>query len=57
MVGVSNILDLPERFSHRVNSRIKSSMKRIVFPAYNHGQVKEILLNCLGELELSIFKP
>jgi Cdc6-like AAA superfamily ATPase len=39
-----------------MNSRIKSNLKRLVFAPYDHAQVKEILLNRLGALELEIFK-
>ena len=38
-----------------MNSRIKSNLKRLVFAPYDHAQVKEILLNRLGALELEIF--
>ena len=40
-----------------MSSRLKSQIARIVFAPYNHTQVKEILLNRLGQLELEVFKP
>jgi Cdc6-like AAA superfamily ATPase len=45
IVGISNIMDLPDRLSARVISRIKSSMIRVPFLAYTHLQVKEILMH------------
>lgn len=44
------------RVFYSMNSRIKSNLKRLVFAPYDHSQVKEILLNRLGALELEIFK-
>ena len=40
-----------------MSSRLKSQIARIVFTPYNHAQVKEILMNRLGQLELEVFKP
>ena len=39
-----------------MSSRLKAQIARIVFTPYNHNQVKEILMNRLGELENEIFK-
>ena len=49
-------MDLPERLSGRVNSRVKNALNRIVFQPYTFKEVHEILMNRLGVLELDIFK-
>ena len=49
-------MDLPERLSGRVNSRVKNALNRIVFQPYTFKEVHEILLNRLGVLELDIFR-
>ena len=49
-------MDLPERLSGRVNSRVKNALNRIVFQPYVYNEVHEILVNRLGALELDIFK-
>ncbi len=53
VIGIANVMDLPERLTSRVASRIALSMDRMIFRAYEHAQIKEILEERLGELQLT----
>lgn len=55
VAGIANVMDLPERLSPRITSRMGISMERMVFMAYTHQQIKEILEGRLADLELKIF--
>ena len=55
VAGIANVMDLPERLSPRITSRMGISMERMVFMAYTHQQIKEILEGRLADLELRIF--
>ena len=53
VVGIANIMDLPERLTSRVASRFDNSMTRLVFTAYEYAQIQEILQGRLDELGLT----
>jgi Cdc6-like AAA superfamily ATPase len=55
VIGIANIMDLPERLTTRVASRVNVTMDRMVFKAYEHEQIRVILCERLEELQLSIF--
>ncbi len=55
VIGIANIMDLPERMTQRVASRVDMTMDRMIFKAYEHEQIKEILTERLSELQLSVF--
>ena len=58
VVGIANVMDLPERLSPRVTSRVGLTMERMIFMAYTFQQINEILAGRLADLELKIFdKP
>ena len=52
VVGIANMMDLPERFSSRVASRLKSGLDRIVFAPYSHEHINTILKNRLEGLSV-----
>lgn len=52
VIGIANIMDLPERLSTRVASRLQASMERMIFGTYSYEQVESILKNRLLELNL-----
>ena len=54
VIGISNQMDLPERLTTRVASRVQ--MDRLRFNPYSHDQIKEILEERLKELGPSIFE-
>lgn len=43
VVGIANVMDLPERLSPRVTSRLGITMERMIFMAYTYQQIREIL--------------
>ncbi|ETO25913.1 origin recognition complex subunit [Reticulomyxa filosa] len=53
MIGISNTMDLPERLTPRVSSRI--GLQRILFKPYNREQLKQIIQSRLECLE--VFTP
>ena len=53
VIGISNQMDLPERLTTRVASRVQ--MDRLRFHPYSHDQIKEILEERLKELGPAIF--
>lgn len=55
VVGIANVMDLPERLSPRVTSRLGITLERMIFMAYTYQQIKEILEGRLAGLELKIF--
>ena len=55
VLGIANVMDLPERMSTRVSSRMGISLERMVFQPYSHEQIREILEGRLQELSLQIF--
>lgn len=61
VVGIANTMDLPERLSNRVRSRMGGDQtNRMIFQPYTHEQVREILtarlidLQVLGDKELQL---
>ena len=52
VVGIANMMDLPERFSSRVSSRLKSGLDRIVFAPYSHEHINTILKTRLEGLHV-----
>ena len=52
VVGISNMMDLPARFSTRVASRLKSGLESLVFAPYTHKQIEEIINTRLEGLEI-----
>lgn len=55
VVGIANVMDLPERLSPRVTSRLGITMERMIFMAYSYQQIREILEGRLSDLSLKIF--
>jgi len=55
VIGVANIMDLPERLTTAVTSRAGLSMSRMVFRPYEFEQIEKILSERLQELGLKIF--
>lgn len=53
MIGIANTMDLPERLTQRVQSRL--GKRRITFAPYNRGQLVKIIQNRLEGL--NIFEP
>jgi Cdc6-like AAA superfamily ATPase len=53
VVGIANVMDLPERLASRTASRFQLSMSRIIFPAYEFAQIQQILKARLEELKLT----
>jgi origin recognition complex subunit 1 len=54
VIGISNQMDLPERLTTRVASRVQ--MERLRFQPYSHDQIKEILEGRLEDLGPKIFE-
>jgi Cdc6-like AAA superfamily ATPase len=54
VIGISNQMDLPERLTTRVASRVQ--MERLRFQPYSHDQIKEILEGRLDDLGPKIFE-
>ena len=54
VIGIANVMDLPERLHGRVSSRMDLTMQRMVFKAYDHKQIQEILQGRLEELSLVV---
>lgn len=54
VIGISNQMDLPERLTTRVASRVQ--MERLRFLPYTHEQIKEILEGRLEDLGPKIFE-
>ena len=55
VIGVANIMDLPERLTTAVTSRAGLAMSRMVFRPYEFEQIERILNERLQELSLKIF--
>jgi hypothetical protein len=55
VIGVANIMDLPERLTTAVTSRAGLAMSRMVFRPYEFHQIQQILEGRLQELSLKIF--
>jgi len=53
IIGIANIMDLPERLSSRVRSRLGMSYERMVFTPYTFDQIQQILTARLQDLDLS----
>ena len=58
LICVANIMDLPERLSNRLKSRIggQLSLERLVFKTYSPQQIEQILKGRLEGLRLNIFE-
>ena len=54
VIGISNQMDLPERLTTRVASRVQ--MERLRFLPYTHEQIKEILEGRLEDLGPKLFE-
>jgi origin recognition complex subunit 1 len=52
VIGVANMMDLPDHFSSRVSSRLKSGLDRMVFAAYTYEHINQILATRLGDLNI-----
>ena len=55
VIGVANVMDLPERLHSRVTSRAGLPMLRMVFRPYEHEQIAQILKERISDLQLSLF--
>jgi len=52
VIGIANVIDLPERFSSRVSSRLKSGLDAMVFGSYTYEHINQILATRLGDLNV-----
>lgn len=53
IIGIANIMDLPERLSSRVRSRLGMAYERMVFTPYTFDQIQQILTARLQDLDLN----
>jgi len=52
VVGISNMMDLPARFSTRVASRLQAGYQHLIFAPYRHEQIEEIMKSRLQGLDI-----